>query len=62
LTPLRDKLSVFAREAEEFVNLLKSSDLAQVRSFIETTQYLFKGACGVRHVDFIAYKPAQPQA
>lgn len=61
LTPLRDKLSVFAQEAEEFVGLLESSDLAQVRSFIEKTQYLFKGACGVRHVDFIAYKPIQTQ-
>lgn len=62
LTPLRNKLSVFAREAEEFVNLVKSSDLAQLRAFIETTQYLFKGACGVRHIDFIAYRPVKTQS
>lgn len=56
--PLRDKLSVLLLEAEEFVNLVnKCNDLAQVRKFIENTQYLFKGACGVRHVDFIMYKP-----
>jgi len=55
--PLRDKLSVFAHEAEEFVNLVKDGDLVSVRAFIEKTQYLFKGACGVRHVDFITYKP-----
>lgn len=60
--PLRDKLSVFAQEAEEFVTLVKSGDLAQVRSFIEKAQYLFKGACGVRHVDFIAYKPRETQS
>lgn len=59
--PLRDKLSVFASEAEKFVNLVKDGDLVKVREFIEKTQYLFKGACGVRHVDFIAYKPDTSQ-
>ena len=60
--PLRDKLSVFASEAEEFVSLVKDGDLARVREFIERTQYLFKGACGVRHTDFIAYKPDSSQS
>lgn len=60
--PLRDKLSVFAHEAEKFVNVVKSGDLARVRKFIEKTQYLFKGACGVRHVDFIAYRPVENQS
>jgi len=60
--PLRDKLSVFASEAEEFVSLVKDGDLAGVREFIERTQYLFKGACGVRHTDFIAYKPDSSQS
>lgn len=55
--PLRDKLSVFASEAEKFVSFVKDGDLVKVREFIEKAQYLFKGACGVRHVDFIAYKP-----
>lgn len=62
LMPLHDKLSVFAQEAEDFVNLVKSSDLAKVRSFIEKTQYLFKGSCGVRHVDFIAYKQCEKRS
>lgn len=55
--PLRDKLAVFAAEAEAFIDVVKAGDLATVRSFIENTQVLFKGACGVRHVDFVAYKP-----
>ena len=59
LKPLHDKLCVFAQEAEEFVTLAKSGDLSQVASFIEKARYLFKGACGVRHVDFIAYKPRE---
>ena len=33
-------------------------DLGAVRKFIEGTRHLFKGACGNRHVDFIAHKPA----
>lgn len=59
--PLCGKLSIFASEAEKFVNLVKDGDLTNVRAFIEGTQYLFKGACGVRHVDFIAYKPDTSQ-
>ena len=55
--PLRDKLCLFVSEAEQFVSLVKDGDLVSVRQFIEKAQYLFKGACGVRHVDFIAYKP-----
>ena len=56
--PLRDKLSVFMQEAEEFINSVNQGDIEKVRAFIEKTQYLFKGACGVRHVDFIMYRPA----
>lgn len=55
--PLRDKLAVFAAESCAFLEVVKAGDLAAVRRFIEGTQYLFKGACGVRHVDFVAYKP-----
>ena len=60
--PLRNKLSVFASEAEEFVSMVKDSDLGNVRKFIEKTKYLFKGACGARLVTFIAYKPDQSQS
>jgi 2-polyprenyl-3-methyl-5-hydroxy-6-metoxy-1,4-benzoquinol methylase len=55
--PLCHKLAVFSQEAEEFVALVESSDVARLRAFIEKTQYLFRGACGVRHIDFIAYNP-----
>lgn len=55
--PLHNKLSIFADEAEKFVGLVKSGDLVSVRKYIEKARYLFKGACGVRHVDFIAHKP-----
>ena len=55
---LQEKLNVFSREAVEFVNVVKGGDLGAVRKFIEGTRHLFKGACGNRHVDFIAHKPA----
>jgi 2-polyprenyl-3-methyl-5-hydroxy-6-metoxy-1,4-benzoquinol methylase len=54
---LRDKLTVFMLEAENFVRVVKEGDLKNVRKFIEGTAHLFRGACGNRHVDFIAYKP-----
>ena len=59
LRPFKDKLNVFAQEAEDFVKLVYSADINEVRKFVENTQHLFKGACGVRHVDFIAYKPGE---
>lgn len=55
--PLQDKLSVFLKEAQEFVEVVRNGNLKEVRSFIEGTEHLFRGACGVRHIDFIAYKP-----
>ena len=58
LNPLREKLLKFLDEADEFIDLAFSLNLKAVRQFIEEAQVLFKGACGVRHVDFIAYKPS----
>jgi SAM-dependent methyltransferase len=57
LDPVRSKLTPFLREANEFVRLVLTSDIEAVRAFILSTKVLFKGACGVRQVDFIAYKP-----
>jgi len=59
LQPLRDKLLKAIQEADEFVNLVNESDIKKLRKFIENTEVLFKGACGVRHADFIAYKPTE---
>lgn len=57
LQPLRDKLEVFLREAEAFVEIVQAGNLDKVRAFIDGTEHLFRGACGNRHVDFIAYRP-----
>lgn len=57
LAPLRDKIGVFLKEAEEFVAIVEKGDIKTVRRYLEGTKYFSRGACGVRHVDFIAYKP-----
>ena len=56
LDPLEDKMKLFTKEAVEFVRIVQNGDLNKVRLFIENAQYLFKGAVGVRHVDFIGHK------
>src|SRR5262249_18378852 len=61
LSPVRDKLCLFLAEADEFVSLVYRSDLNRVHRFIEEAKVLFKEACGVRHVDFIAYKPQKEE-
>jgi 2-polyprenyl-3-methyl-5-hydroxy-6-metoxy-1,4-benzoquinol methylase len=57
LAPLQEKLSVFSKESIEFIKIVQKGKVHDVRKFIENTRYLFKGACGVRHSDFIGYKP-----
>jgi len=56
LGPLQTRLREFIAEAKQFVNLVERSDLDAIRAYILTCKHLFKGACGVRHIDFIAYK------
>ena len=54
---LREKVNVFLQESVDFVRIVQQGDLQDIRQFIENTQHLFRGACGNRHVDFIAYRP-----
>ena len=50
------KAEIFLKESVKFINLVQKSNLSSVKKFIKNSKYLFKGACGIRHVDFIAYK------
>ena len=58
LDSVKRKLSEFLEEANEFVRLVQEADIATLRAFVVSTRHLFKGACGVRHFDVIAYKPS----
>ncbi len=53
---LKVRLSEFMVEAKQFVQMVETSNLDEIRAYIGSCKHLFKGACGVRHVDFIAYK------
>ena len=57
LASFKQKLSLFLNEANKFVELVLLSDIEAVREFVKSTTFLFKGACGIRHIDFIAHKP-----
>jgi hypothetical protein len=43
-------------EALQLLKYLETKDYQKTKNFINQTKYLFKGATGVRHVDFIGYK------
>ena len=57
LAPLQRRLAEFLDEAKQFIDLVAEKHLDDIRAYILSTKHLFKGAVGVRHVDFIAYKP-----
>lgn len=54
--PLQIRMSEFIAEAKEFVHVVDTSKPDKIKAYIDSCKHLFKGACGVRHVDFIAYK------
>lgn len=57
LGPLQQRLGEFLEEAKQFINIVATKELDDIRLYILSTRHLFKGAVGVRHVDFIAYRP-----
>jgi len=55
--PLKIRLSEFIDEAKQFVQVVDTSkNPEEIRAYIGACKHLFKGACGVRQKDFIAYK------
>ena len=55
--PLKNKLNIFLEEVTIFLKTVESGDLNKLENVIDHFKVLFKGAVGVRHVDFIAYRP-----
>ena len=58
LGAMHTRLSEFMAEAKQFVHLVHTADLDAIKSHMNASKHLFRGAVGVRHVDFIAYKPS----
>ena len=53
---LKDKFKSFILESKQLVEIVNSKNLSDVDDYIKKCSILFKGPCGVRHVDFIAHK------
>ena len=52
------RLKTFFSEVDLFLRLVEENQqLEYIREQIDNFQILFKGFMGVRHVDFLAYKP-----
>jgi 2-polyprenyl-3-methyl-5-hydroxy-6-metoxy-1,4-benzoquinol methylase len=58
LRPLQERMIELLAEAREYIRIVDSGTLDDIRAYILTTKHLFRGAVGVRHADFIAYKPS----
>ena len=56
LQSVQTRLTEFVAEAKQFIKIVETSSLDGIRQYLDTCKHLFKGAVGVRHVDFIAYK------
>jgi len=56
ITHLSKRMDIFLEEIKQLLDTVETNDIDRVKSFISNTKYLFRGALGVRHVDFIAYK------
>lgn len=55
---LNKRLNIFFEEVKKFLKILeKEQDLKLIKHTIKDFQILFKGYSGVRHVDYVAYKP-----
>ncbi len=57
LAPMKARFKGLLHEAKQFVRLVDAGSFEKVRAHTLSCEHLFKGACGVRHADFIAYKP-----
>jgi len=55
---LEERLNTFFNEIEDFLKAVSNrNDLGAIREKINGFEILFKGHAGVRHVDYVAYKP-----
>ena len=53
---LISRSNVFFNELKKLIDILQAKDLEKTKEYIDSTTELFRGAQGIRHVDFIGYK------
>jgi 2-polyprenyl-3-methyl-5-hydroxy-6-metoxy-1,4-benzoquinol methylase len=56
LEQMKVNIKNLMEEVVKLLSNLETKDYEKTKNFIKETKYLFKGATGVRHVDFIGYK------
>ena len=53
---LKNKFIGFISESKNFIDVVNSGNIEDAKKFVDNSSFLFKGPCGIRHIDFIAYK------
>lgn len=56
LDQMKENINNLMEEVVKLFSYLETKDYRKTKDFIKQAKYLFKGATGVRHVDFIGYK------
>lgn len=53
---LAKRMRGLLKEVKELMDVVETRDIDKIRNYIAGAKHLFRGAHGLRHVDFIAYK------
>ena len=53
---LENKIKLLLNEVNDLLSHIEQKDFENVKKFVHQTKHLFRGATGVRHVDFIGHK------
>ena len=53
---LEKRVKALLNEVNDLLYYIEKNDFKKVKKFVSKTKHLFRGATGVRHVDFIGYK------
>jgi hypothetical protein len=53
---LKSRTRKFCQEVNGFLNVLETKSLTRSKKYISRCTELFRGAQGIRHIDFIGYK------
>ena len=53
---LKNKFIDFISESKKFIDIVNNGDIDEAKKFVDTSSFLFRGPCGIRHIDFVAYK------
>ena len=44
------------KTSKKFIDIVNKGNIEEAKKFVDNSSFLFKGPCGIRHIDFVAYK------